>query len=157
MSLYAQYAPKCDLQATREPTRIDLDEIFLGNVLDLHNTSQGHAQSEFVHEQPQTELHTCLALVSQSPQHGSADPDKVGAQSQGLEDVCTVPDTAIDVDGNLSLHGRNDLWEGIDSSESAICDVRVLANLRDSQDNTRGGTLLGKEKKKKNSLSCLPP
>jgi len=109
------------LQATHESARVDLYQIFLCDILDLDNTSQGHAKSDLIHKQLQAELDTRLTLVRQTPKNRSSYPDKISSQCDGLKNIRSVPNSAVNVDRNLFLNRSNNFWQSVNSSERAVC------------------------------------
>jgi hypothetical protein len=65
MAIYTTYTahPDRHLQSCDEPTLVHLDQIILGDFVDLYHSSQSHGQLDFVREQAQAQLDSLLTLV----------------------------------------------------------------------------------------------
>lgn len=109
------------LQSGNEPTPVHFDKVLCADLIDLGNARKTHGQPDFITQDPQTEFDTLLATICQAPKNGSSDPYKVCTESERLEDVGTVSNTSVNMDGNLLLHSRNDFRESIKRSQRTIC------------------------------------
>lgn len=108
------------LQATGEPIAVDLCQELLGNILDPSDTGQAHTQPKLIDQQPQAQLDALLAFIREAPEDGAADPDEVGAEGEGLEDVGAVADAAVDMHGDFLLHRRHHLRQRVQSRQRPV-------------------------------------
>jgi hypothetical protein len=54
-------------------------------------------------------LNACRAIDGQSPEDGTRYQDRVSANGQGFENVCTAPETTVAVDFAATGYGVYDL------------------------------------------------
>lgn len=111
---------KSKSKLTRKPIPIDPAKILFRYIFDARHARETHAQSNFIHEEAQTQLDAFLALVRQSPEHGPSNPAEVRAESEGLEDVGAVADTAVDMNGDFAVDGGHDFRKGVKRGQGAV-------------------------------------
>jgi len=114
------YTVNFRLQATDKATRVHLDKVFLGDILDLDNTGQSHTKPDLIHKQFQAKLNARLSLVCQTPQYGSSNPDKISSECESLENISTMSNTTVDVNRNLLLHRSSNFWKRVESSKCTV-------------------------------------
>ena len=83
-------------------------------------TAESHGELQLVSQQRQRQPGTSLSVVRQSPEHGPADEDHLGAERQRLEHVSASPHAAVHEDGQPASQRLDHRLQRVHGGQTAV-------------------------------------
>ena len=102
------------------------------DLIDRRRARLPHGHPELVEDQLDHLVDALLAERAKAPHVGTADPHRVGAERQGLEDVGAAADAAVDEHRNASPYAGDDLGQRLDRRAEAVLGAAAVVGHEDA-------------------------